>query len=96
MRSTALPSREYAAIRTLRVRADAPISVVIGHRAGVSPKRSVVSVAQAVADAEAEALRLHEAGECHLSEWSCSHCEAAAERMGGRGDQVTRVPLRAR
>ena len=41
-----------------------------------------MSVAQAVADAEAEALRLHEAGECHLSEWSCSHCEAAAERMG--------------
>ena len=41
-----------------------------------------MSVAQAVADAEAEALRLHEAGGCHLSEWSCSHCEAAAERMG--------------
>ena len=41
----------------------------------------VVSVAQAVADAEAEALRAHEAGTCHLSEWSCSHCEAAAERM---------------
>jgi len=40
-----------------------------------------MSVAQAVADAEAEALRAHEAGECHLSEWSCSHCEAAAERM---------------
>lgn len=37
-----------------------------------------MSVAQAVADAEAEALRAHEAGECHLSEWSCSHCEARA------------------
>ena len=35
MRSTALPGREYAAIRTLRVRADAPVSVVIGHGAVV-------------------------------------------------------------
>lgn len=43
---------------------------------------NLLSVAQAVADAEAEALRAHEAGECHLSEWSCSHCETAAERMG--------------
>jgi hypothetical protein len=25
--------------------------------------------------AEAEALTLHQRGECHLSEWSCSHCE---------------------
>ena len=33
------------------------------------------------ARAEAEALRAHEAGTCHLSEWSCSHCETAAERM---------------
>ncbi len=39
-------------------------------------------VSAAVARAEAEALRAHEAGTCHLSEWSCSHCEAAAERMG--------------
>ena len=39
-------------------------------------------VSAAVARAEAEALRAHESGECHLSEWSCSHCEAAAERMG--------------
>ena len=39
-------------------------------------------VAAAVLRAEAEALRAHEAGTCHLSEWSCSHCEAAAERMG--------------
>ena len=46
------------------------ISVVIGH-----------GVSAAVARAEAEALRAHEAGTCHLSEWSCSHCEAAAERM---------------
>ena len=35
----------------------------------------------AIERAEAEALRAHEAGTCHLSEWSCSHCEAAAERM---------------
>ena len=40
-----------------------------------------VRVAAAVARAEAEALRAHESGTCHLSEWSCSHCEAAAERM---------------
>ena len=39
-------------------------------------------VSAAIERAEAEALRAHEAGECHLSEWSCSHCEAAAERMG--------------
>ena len=38
-------------------------------------------VSAAVARAEAEALRAHEAGTCHLSEWSCSHCETAAERM---------------
>lgn len=39
-------------------------------------------VAAAIERAEAEALRAHEAGTCHLSEWSCTHCEAAAERMG--------------
>ena len=40
-------------------------------------------VAAAIERAEAEALRAHEAGTCRLSEWSCSHCEAAAaERMG--------------
>ena len=39
-------------------------------------------VVAAVEHAEAEALRAHEAGTCHLSEWSCSHCETAAERMG--------------
>ena len=27
-------------------------------------------------------LSWHEAGTCHLSEWSCTHCETAAERMG--------------
>ncbi|MCB9376997.1 MAG: hypothetical protein H6515_14175 [Microthrixaceae bacterium] len=35
---------------------------------------------QAVAQidaAEAEALAGHQAGICHDSEWSCSHCEAA-------------------
>ena len=37
-----------------------------------------MSVAQAVADAEAEALRAHEAGTCHLSEWSCTACEQEA------------------
>jgi len=28
----------------------------------------------AIATAEARALGEHEAGRCHLSEWSCSHC----------------------
>lgn len=32
----------------------------------------------AVEAAEAEALRQHQAGTCHLSEWSCSYCEANA------------------
>ena len=36
-------------------------------------------VAAAIERAEAEALRAHEAGTCHLSEWSCSHCETAAK-----------------
>lgn len=30
----------------------------------------------AIDQAEAEALAQHQRGECHLSEWSCSHCEA--------------------
>jgi len=30
----------------------------------------------AVANAEAAAVAAHNAGTCHLSEWSCSHCEA--------------------
>ena len=29
----------------------------------------------AVEAAEADALAAHNAGTCHLSEWSCSHCE---------------------
>ena len=37
-----------------------------------------MSASEAVAAAEAEALRLHEAGECHLSEWSCTTCEQEA------------------
>lgn len=32
----------------------------------------------AVANAEAAALAAHNAGTCHLSEWSCSACEALA------------------
>jgi hypothetical protein len=28
----------------------------------------------AIDRAEADALSLHQRGECHLSEWSCSHC----------------------
>lgn len=27
--------------------------------------------------AEAEEMALHERGACHLSEWSCSHCQKA-------------------
>lgn len=30
----------------------------------------------AIEAAEAAALAAHEAGTCHLSEWSCSYCEA--------------------
>ncbi len=33
-------------------------------------------VVDAVAQAEASALAAHNAGTCHLSEWSCSYCEA--------------------
>lgn len=29
----------------------------------------------AITQAEAEALAQHEAGTCHQSEWTCSHCE---------------------
>ena len=32
----------------------------------------------AVEAAEQRALADHQAGVCHPSEWSCSHCEAAA------------------
>ena len=53
---------------------------MIGDELDLETMRGRVSAA--VARAEAEALRAHEAGECHLSEWSCSHCEALAERMG--------------
>lgn len=35
---------------------------------------SVVAFVASVLDAEAQALADHEAGLCHLSEWSCSHC----------------------
>lgn len=34
----------------------------------------------AVAAAEAEVQAQHEAGTCHLSEWSCSYCEAEESR----------------
>jgi hypothetical protein len=30
----------------------------------------------AIEAAEQQARAEHEAGTCHLSEWSCSHCEA--------------------
>lgn len=36
---------------------------------------SVSALFDALAGAEAEAARRHEAGACHLSEWSCSLCE---------------------
>jgi hypothetical protein len=34
-----------------------------------------MDVIEAIEAAEAEALRQHNAGTCHLSEWSCSWCE---------------------
>ena len=36
--------------------------------------------------AEAEALARHQAGTCHESEWSCSHCEAS--RMSADGETL--------
>lgn len=33
---------------------------------------------EAIATAEAQSLIDHDAGNCHLSEWSCSFCEASA------------------
>ena len=59
--------------------AGAAVRPMIGDEFDLETMRGRVSAA--VLRAEAEALRAHEAGECHLSEWSCSHCEAAAERM---------------
>jgi len=53
---------------------------MIGDELDLETMRGRVSAA--VARAEAEALRAHESGTCRLSEWSCSHCEALAERMG--------------
>jgi len=53
---------------------------MIGDELDLETMRGRVSAA--VARAEAEALRAHESGTCHLSEWSCTHCETAAERMG--------------
>jgi hypothetical protein len=49
---------------------------MIGDELDLEAMRGRVSAA--VARAEAEALRAHEAGECHLSEWSCSACEQEA------------------
>jgi len=49
---------------------------MIGDELDLETMRGRVSAA--VARAEAEALRAHESGTCHLSEWSCSHCEATA------------------
>ena len=40
--------------------------------------REFIAIAAAIAAAEAEARRQHDAGTCHLSEWSCSHCEGEA------------------
>lgn len=35
----------------------------------------------AIDRAYAEARARHEAGTCHLSEWSCSYCEAQAKPL---------------
>lgn len=39
---------------------------------------SAPDIFAAVQSAEAEAKRLHDAGECGESEWSCSYCEEAS------------------
>lgn len=36
--------------------------------------------------AETDALARHQAGTCHESEWSCSHCEA--DRMSADGETL--------
>ena len=54
--------------------AGAAVRPMIGDEFDLETMRGRVSAA--VLRAEAEALRAHEAGECHLSEWSCSHCDA--------------------
>lgn len=33
-----------------------------------------MSIFDAISAAEAQARAEHDAGTCHLSEWSCSHC----------------------
>lgn len=42
------------------------------------PEDAVALLVAAVTAAEADARRQHDEGLCHLSEWSCSHCEVAA------------------
>lgn len=37
-----------------------------------------ITIFDAIAAAEAQASTDHEAGTCHLSEWSCSFCEVSA------------------
>lgn len=39
---------------------------------------AALTLVDAVAEADSKALAEHLAGSCYLSEWSCSHCEAAA------------------
>lgn len=43
----------------------------------------------AIERAESDALVLHQRGECHLSEWSCSHCESGAEANQADTEQHT-------
>lgn len=40
--------------------------------------REFIAIAAAIAAAEAQARAEHDAGTCHLSEFSCSHCEGAS------------------
>jgi len=47
-----------------------------------APVPEPTRVVRAVLDAEQQALRDHHEGRCHLSPWSCSHCEQAQVAYG--------------
>ena len=62
----------------------------------VEPAPNYVALLDAqIAKAQTEARRQHEAGTCHLSEWSCSHCEDddEADRDKWLGEAHTAAPV---
>ena len=66
-----------------RMTAGCPISCPTQHTyqsTGDTMTTTQPDIFAAIDRAYAEALARHEAGTCHLSEWSCSYCEQEAER----------------